>query len=133
MTLRVMDPEGGGDGGDGFRDVVIGEGCMLLLPALVPHNPVRFTGTVGLVVEQRRPRGALDRMRWYCAACRAARPRDPPVVVHEASFPCRDLGSQVREAVDDFARCEDKRACPVCGTRAPVAHEPGSVPDPNLA
>ena len=79
MTLKVVD--------DGeFRDVVIREGDMFPLPGNTPHNPVRFADTVGLVLEQRRPAGSVDRMRWYCQACRE--------VVHEAAFHCTDLGTQ---------------------------------------
>ncbi|KAM4054956.1 3-hydroxyanthranilic acid dioxygenase [Hirsutella rhossiliensis] len=122
MTLKVVD--------DGlFRDVVIREGAMFLLPANVPHNPVRFADTVGIVIEQRRPPDALDRMRWYCIRCHHD---DNPVIVHEAAFHCTDLGSQVKLAVEDFRASDDKRTCPVCGTLADWAPKPGSIPNPNL-
>jgi len=119
MMLKVVD-----DGA--FRDIIIREGDMFLLPGNTPHNPVRFAGTVGVVLEQRRPKEAIDRMRWYCAdpACRA--------VVHEAAFHCTDLGTQIKAAVEDFRNSEDKRTCKACGKVADWAPPPGSIKDPNL-
>ena len=117
MTLKIVD--------DGtFRDIVIGEGDMFLLPPNTPHNPVRFANTVGVVVEQRRPEGSLDRMRWYCAGCEA--------VVHEAAFHCTDLGTQIKAAVEAFKADEATRTCAKCGVLADWAPKPGSVRDPNL-
>ncbi|KAG5920874.1 3-hydroxyanthranilic acid dioxygenase [Claviceps sorghi] len=118
MLLKVVD--------DGvFRDIIIRQGDMFLLPPNTPHNPVRFANTVGLVLEQRRPAGSLDRMRWYCARC-------PAVVVHEAAFHCTDLGSQIKAAVEDFKNDSGKRRCGTCGELAEWAPRPGSIPDPNL-
>lgn len=50
MLLKVVD-------GDAFVDVNICEGDMYLLPANIPHNPVRFANTTGIVVERQRPAG----------------------------------------------------------------------------
>ncbi|KAH6853433.1 3-hydroxyanthranilate 3,4-dioxygenase [Chaetomium sp. MPI-CAGE-AT-0009] len=119
MTLKIVD--------DGvFRDVVIREGDMFLLPADTPHNPVRFADTVGLVLEQKRPEGSLDRMRWYCQrdGCGA--------VVREAAFHCTDLGTQIKEAVEEFRRDEEGRRCAKCGEVAEWCPKPGSIRDPNL-
>lgn len=117
MMLKVVD-------GDVFRDIIIREGDMFLLPANTPHNPVRFADTVGVVLEQRRPAESIDRMRWYCTACRA--------VVHEAAFHCTDLGTQIKAAVEDFKGDDEKRKCGQCGELADWAPKPGSIQDPNL-
>ncbi|KAJ3954256.1 3-hydroxyanthranilic acid dioxygenase [Colletotrichum tropicale] len=117
MMLKVVD--------DGvFKDVIIREGDMFLLPGNTPHNPVRFANTVGVVLEQRRPEGSLDRMRWYCEACRE--------VVHEAAFHCTDLGTQIKAAVEAFKADEAGRTCKKCGVVAESAPKPGSIKDPNL-
>ena len=117
MMLKVVD--------DGkFRDIIIREGDMFLLPGNTPHNPVRFANTVGVVLEQRRPKDSLDRMRWYCSECGE--------VVHEAAFHCTDLGTQIKAAVEDFKASDEKRTCSKCGTLAEVAPKPGSIQDPNL-
>lgn len=119
MMLKVVD--------DGhFRDVIIREGDMFLLPGNTPHNPVRFADTVGVVLEQRRPAGSLDRMRWYCAEeeCRQ--------VVHEAAFHCTDLGTQIKAAIETFMASEENRKCKSCGAVANSVPKPGSIKDPNL-
>lgn len=99
-----------------FRDIYIDEGELFLLPANVPHNPVRFADTVGLVIEQPRPEGALDRLRWYCQNCGEH--------VHEDGFVCTDLGSQIKDAVNQFKGDEQSRKCKNCGEVCDVAPKP---------
>ncbi|KAF8477321.1 3-hydroxyanthranilic acid dioxygenase [Kalaharituber pfeilii] len=92
-----------------FKDIHIGEGEMLLLPPNTPHNPIRFANTVGIVIEQHRPAGSVDKLRWYCpnVTCRK--------VVYEASFHCTDLGTQVKAAVQEFAgKHVEERRCKAC-------------------
>ena len=106
-----------------FRDIIIREGEMFLLPGNTPHNPVRFADTVGVVLEQKRPEGSIDRMRWYCQNCRE--------VVHEAAFHCTDLGTQIKAAVEAFKASEETRKCRNCGELADWCPKPGSIKDPN--
>ncbi|SZF00272.1 unnamed protein product [Blumeria hordei] len=114
MLLKVVD-EGV------FKDIIISEGCMFLLPPNIPHNPVRFANTVGIVLEQKRPEGSLDRLRWYCVGCKE--------VVDEVAFFCVDLGSQIKNAVNEFSQSEERRLCSHCGM---VATTTANVQDPNL-
>jgi 3-hydroxyanthranilate 3,4-dioxygenase len=117
MMLKVVD--------DGeFKDVIIREGDMFLLPGNTPHNPVRFANTVGVVLEQKRPADSIDRMRWYCQGCRE--------IVHEAAFHCTDLGTQIKAAVEAFKNSEHNRRCKKCGELANWAPPPGSIKDPNV-
>lgn len=111
MVLRVKDMSDPayGELGQGF-DIRIGEGDMFLLPPNTPHNPVRFKDTVGIVIEQARPGDSVDKLRWYCNSCGES-------VVHEASFHCTDLGTQIKDGVRRFeALDESSRTCKSCGT-----------------
>jgi len=96
-----------------FRDIPIKEGEIFLLPPNTPHNPVRFANTVGIVLEQIRPPDSIDRLRWYCQNC--------DELVHEASFHCIDLGTQLKEAIQKFEADTEARTCKNCGTLCDVA------------
>ncbi|KAG5462857.1 MAG: hypothetical protein BJ554DRAFT_3201, partial [Olpidium bornovanus] len=128
MLLKVV------DNGE-FKDIPIREGEMMLLPGArvtrpncliadqnpvacslvstrfftgnVPHNPVRFANTVGLVIERSRPEGKEDSLRWYCSNCRE--------IVHEATFYCTDLGRQLKPVIEAYASDEKMRTCKKCG------------------
>ncbi|KAF2468214.1 3-hydroxyanthranilate 3,4-dioxygenase [Lindgomyces ingoldianus] len=109
MLLKIVD--------DGlFRDIHIREGEMFLLPPNTPHNPVRFANTVGIVLEQHRPEGSVDKLRWYCQECNE--------LVHEASFHCTDLGTQIKDAVDTFKADKEARTCKSCGALCDTAPRP---------
>ncbi|KKZ65047.1 3-hydroxyanthranilate 3,4-dioxygenase [[Emmonsia] crescens] len=105
-----------------FQDIPIHEGSLFLLPANTPHCPVRFAETVGIVVELPRAGGAEDAMRWYCSGCKG--------VVWEKRFLCTDLGTQVKEVVEEFAADERKRKCGGCGRVAAVRYAEGEVVQP---
>lgn len=85
MLLKVVDES---DAKPKFIDITINEGDSYLLPGNVPHSPVRFADTIGIVVEQDRPGGENDKVRWYCSHCRH--------VVHESELQMLDLGTQVK-------------------------------------
>ena len=90
-----------------FEDVWIKEGGMFMLPADVPHNPIRFVDTLGIVVERTRIRGEhLDRIRWYCKKCKDT--------VHEESFFLEDVQVQLREVIEKYASSEALRTCKSC-------------------
>lgn len=119
LLLKIMD-------GITPRTLAITEGSMFLLPPNVPHNPIRFANTVGIVIEQRRPEGSVDKMRWYCPSIRCGE------VVHEVEFHCEDLGTQIKEQVQAYAGEEGGRKCKACGTFAPARPAVGEIEDPNL-
>lgn len=102
MCLKVV------DNGE-FKDIIIEEGDSFLLPGNTPHNPVRFANTVGLVVEQDRPQGVNDKVRWYCSKCRD--------VVYEIEFYLTDLGTQIKQGIEKFDSDEQNKICKKCGTK----------------
>jgi 3-hydroxyanthranilate 3,4-dioxygenase len=103
MLLKTVNPTT-----NEFIDIPIDEGDMYLLPPNTPHNPVRFADTVGVVIEQIRPADSIDKLRWYCQECKN--------LVHEKSFHCTDLGTQIKAAVEEFAGDKEARTCKKCGT-----------------
>lgn len=86
----------------------IREGEMFLLPARVPHSPQRPAGTVGLVLERPRNPGEIDKLMWFCENCGNK--------LHEAGFPLKDIGTQIKEAIGNFMADESLRTCGKCGT-----------------
>lgn len=108
MTLKVVDKAD--DGSQVFRDITINEGEVFLLPGNTPHNPVRYKDTVGVVVEQDRPKDVEDALQWYCPN------QDCKSLVYRRSFYMHDLGTQVKEAIEGFRNSGDERICKKCGT-----------------
>ena len=101
MVLKVIE--------DGeARDIRIREGEIFLLPSLVPHSPQRFANTVGMVVERNRRADELDHLRWYCEGCGE--------ILHDESFHCTDLGTQLKPVIERFHADESLRTCKACGT-----------------
>jgi 3-hydroxyanthranilate 3,4-dioxygenase len=93
---------------DGKPEVIdIREGEMFLLPPRIPHSPQRPAGTVGLVLERTRHEGETDKLMWFCENCNEK--------LHEASFPLKDIGTQIKTAIGAFMSQEDLRTCKHCG------------------
>jgi len=89
-------------------DMPIREGDIFLLPPHVRHSPQRpEPGSVGLVIEYRRPAGEKDAFEWYCESCGA--------LVHRVEV---QLQSIVRDLPPLFAQFYDSQAlrtCRACG------------------
>lgn len=115
ITLRIIHPDTGQP-----HDIVIREGEIYLLPKGVPHSPRRPAGTVGLVVEQKRPDGVSDVLRWYCERCHA--------VVHEATFRLQDIARDLKEIMERFGGDEALRTCRACGAVVPRPDEAAPPP-----
>lgn len=113
-----------------FKSIPLKEGEMFMLPANVPHSPCRYENTVGLVIERKRPKGAIgmcldrkryillvpdripfikDSMQWYCPNLKAHNGK--PKIITQASFSCYDLGIQMKPFIEEWKEDEQKRTC----------------------
>ncbi|MBV6443340.1 MAG: 3-hydroxyanthranilate 3,4-dioxygenase [Haliscomenobacteraceae bacterium CHB4] len=93
---------------DGKPETIdIREGEMFLLPPRIPHSPQRPANTVGLVLERRRHEGEIDKLLWFCEKCGAP--------LHEAGFPLKDIGTQIKEAIGEYKENLEARTCKKCG------------------
>lgn len=117
ITLRIIHPETGKP-----HDLILREGDIYLLPAGVPHSPMRPKDTIGLVIEQKRPAGSEDRLRWYCDECGE--------VVHEARFTLENIAVDLKRIMEQFWQDDALRTCGACGHEV---EQPGEAQPPAAA
>ncbi|KAK2758627.1 3-hydroxyanthranilic acid dioxygenase [Arachnomyces sp. PD_36] len=114
-----------------FQDIPIHEGSLFLLPPNTPHSPVRFEGTVGVVMEVPRPEGGEDTLRWYCGGGIQGGEGCGEVVC-ERRFVCTDLGTQIKEVLEEvMGGDEGRRTCRKCGLVVEKKHKEGAIVQPS--
>lgn len=84
----------------------IREGDIFLLPPKIPHNPVRFANTIGLVMERRRREGEMDGLMWFCEKCNTK--------LYEEKFVLNDIASQFQGIFSKFYGSKELRTCKAC-------------------
>ncbi|MBV6642119.1 MAG: 3-hydroxyanthranilate 3,4-dioxygenase [Cyclobacteriaceae bacterium] len=89
-------------------DIPISAGEMFLLPARVPHSPIRSEGSVGLVVERKRTSEHTDGLQWYCEKCNHQ--------LHETYFPLTNIEKDFLPRFREFYGSKELRTCSNCGT-----------------
>ena len=89
------------------RDIPVREGEMFLLPAGIPHSPIRPAHTIGLVIERQRTPDEIDRLQWFCDGCGK--------MLHDAPFHLQDLGAQLKPIIEGYYADESLRTCGSCG------------------
>ena len=104
MVLRITE-EGGP------RDMPIRAGEVFLLPPHVRHSPQRPAGSVGIVIEYRRPQGAVDAFEWYCLACHAR--------VYRVEVQLQSIVRDLPPLFEKFYGDPALRKCPSCGAVHP--------------
>ncbi len=91
------------------RDVHIKAGDMFLLPAKVPHSPIRSEGSVGLVIELKRvAEDAKDGLLWFCDNCNNK--------LHETYFKLDNIEQDFLPRFNNFYTSKELRTCNNCNT-----------------
>lgn len=86
----------------------IKEGEIFLLPSNTPHSPQRRANTVGLVIEQKRPEGAIDALEWYCENCNHK--------IYKKEFLLQNIVTELPVLMGEFYASIENRTCKNCGT-----------------
>ncbi|WP_420571044.1 3-hydroxyanthranilate 3,4-dioxygenase [Kordia sp.] len=95
------------------KTMKLGPGDMYLHPAGVPHSPVRFDNSIGLVVERKRKgTDLMDGLQWYCDNCNHK--------LHEVRFPLNDVEKDFLGHFKDFYASKELLTCDNCGHVMPV-------------
>ncbi|MDC3209709.1 3-hydroxyanthranilate 3,4-dioxygenase [Chitinophagales bacterium] len=87
-------------------DVPIKQGEMFLLPAKIPHSPIRPEGSVGLVIEVKRTEHLTDGLLWFCDKCNNK--------LHESYFQLRNIEQDFLTRFNTFYSSEEMRTCSKC-------------------
>ncbi len=88
--------------------IPIKQGEMFLLPANVPHSPIRPANTVGLVIERVREPQMKDGLLWFCDNCNNK--------LHETYFHLTNIEKDFLPRFKEFYGSEELRTCSNCGT-----------------
>jgi len=88
-------------------DIPISAGEMFLLPAKVPHSPMRSEGSIGLVVELKRTPGERDGLLWFCDSCNNS--------LHETYFELKNIEKDFLPRFKEYYGSEEMRTCKSCG------------------
>jgi 3-hydroxyanthranilate 3,4-dioxygenase len=100
-----------------IHDVPIKAGEIFLLPAHTRHSPQRpMPGSVGLVVEPKRPPGALDGFEWFCFECGA--------LVHRVEVTLVSIVDDLPPLYEAFYNDMEARTCGACGAIHPGKEPP---------
>jgi len=90
-----------------IKDIPIREGETFFIPGGVPHAPTRPPGTIGVVVERRRPAGETEHQQFYCDACGE--------LIYDKEFDCADIVKHFAQSMEDFWADAALNKCPNCG------------------
>ncbi len=82
----------------------IREGEVMLVPANVPHSPLRPPDTWGVVIERPRGPDEFDALVWYCDDCGEE--------VSRVTFHLRDIETELAAAMRRYNEDQSMRTCP---------------------
>jgi 3-hydroxyanthranilate 3,4-dioxygenase len=94
-------------------DIPINEGEMFLLPAKIPHSPMRSEGSVGLVIEKvRKGTNDKDGLLWFCDQCNHK--------LHETYFSLTNIEKDFLPRFKEFYKSKSLRTCSKCATEMEI-------------
>lgn len=85
----------------------INEGEMFLLPAKIPHSPVRPEGSIGLVIERKRTKEHKDGLMWFSDNANQ--------LLYEEYFHLTNIEKDFLPVFERFYSSEKLRTCPETG------------------
>ena len=87
-------------------NIKVNEGDMFLLPAKIPHSPVRPKGSIGLVIEKVRTNKDKDGLIWFCENCNEK--------LFEEYFHLKNIEKDFKPVFKKFYKSEFLRTCKNC-------------------
>ncbi|MDC0189397.1 3-hydroxyanthranilate 3,4-dioxygenase [Flavobacteriales bacterium] len=90
-----------------MQEISIKEGEMFLLPAKVPHSPIRSKDSIGLVIEKKRELHHKDGLMWFSEKENA--------LLFEEYFHLTNIEKDFLPVFKKFYQSEKLRTCPVSG------------------
>jgi len=88
-------------------------GDMYLHPAKIPHSPVRYENSLGLVIERKREKkGFKDGLQWYCENCNHK--------VYEVYFKLTNIEKDFLCHFKKFYNSKELRTCKKCQTEISI-------------
>lgn len=100
-----------------FYDVPMRQGDIFMMPPHVRHSPQRpQEGSIGLVVETKRPAGAKDAFEWYCFNCGEK--------VHRVEVQLVSIVRDLPPLFEAFWADDNLRTCKKCGALHPGRNPP---------
>jgi 3-hydroxyanthranilate 3,4-dioxygenase len=88
-------------------DVPIKAGEMFLLPAKIPHSPIRTANSIGLVIERKREPQHKDGLMWFSDKENA--------LLYEEYFHLTNIEKDFLPIFKKFYADEKLRTCPISG------------------
>ena len=88
-------------------EIPINEGEMFLLPAKIPHSPIRSEGSVGLVIERKRSEKDKDGLMWFSETANH--------LLYEEYFHLTNIEKDFLPVFKRFYSNEKLRTCPITG------------------
>ena len=88
-------------------------GDMYFHPAKIPHSPVRYENSLGLVIERKREKkGFNDGLQWYCENCNHK--------IYEVFFKVLNIEKDFLPHFKKFYASKELRTCKKCQTKMSI-------------